>query len=51
LGKVDVTFDADVTNTVKFNSGNVGSGFSNDAVFTAEEGYKYIFFPLVMRNS
>jgi hypothetical protein len=51
LGKLDVTFDADVTNTVEFNSNNAGSGSSSDAVFTAEAGYKCIFLPLVLRNS
>lgn len=43
-------YAAVVTNTVEFDSDNAGSGFSNDAIFTAETGYKYIYLPLVMRN-
>jgi uncharacterized repeat protein (TIGR01451 family) len=44
-------YAAVVTNTVEFNSDSAGSGFSNDAVFTIEEGYKYIFLLLILRNS
>ena len=44
-------YAAAVVNNVEFDSDNAGSGTSNDAIFTAEEGYKYIFLPLVMRNS
>ena len=39
-----------VTNTVEFVSDNAGSGFSNDAVFTVEEGLRYIYLPIVKRD-
>jgi hypothetical protein len=44
-------YAAVVTNTVEFVSGNAGSGFSNDAIFTVVTGYKYIYLPVVMRSS
>jgi ribosomal protein L27 len=38
-----------VTNTASFASDNAGTGF-DDAIFTIEEGYKYMYLPLTMRN-